>query len=414
MDELTWNPEAALVVQRRQDQVVAVTATVPVRGRPLRVVTFSQQREPAIFDLLQRVAAGAGEVFVELAEADLERLAEVGLLAPEDKIPRAPRFRCPPRDPPQELLPRRPSAPAPSGERLQVNPTLRYRDEARPPDEGWVRRRAALVRGPREVNPFDASCAWAWVLHPDVPVPSALSVDAPDRALFQRLRPGEPAPTDLDPALHAALVRAGVLVAPADLARRREAWARTLDAAGEALRRDRYAVVRGLIHPTQIAALRRYYRELIGEGYVRLGCEQVSLRYAAHNEPLARFFHQQLAGLVAALAGEAVKPSYVYFASYRPGAELAPHRDRTQCTISISLLLDYEPDPLDVSPWPLFVGLDADAPRGRAAAIDLGLGDGLFYRGAELCHWRHALPEGHASTSLFLHYVPAAFAGTLD
>jgi alkylated DNA repair dioxygenase AlkB len=168
--------------------------------------------------------------------------------------------------------------------------------------------------------------------------------------------------------------------------------------------------VRGLIHPAQVAALRRYYRELVAEGHVGQSDRQVPLRFAAHNEPLSSLFHRALAGLVGELAGERVKPSYVFFAAYQPGAVLEPHRDRDQCAISISLLLDYQPDPEADSPWPLHLGLD----QGRRAAIRLGLGDGLFYRGTELVHWRDALPEGHASTSLFLHYVPESFEGSLE
>src|SRR5215212_5707538 len=107
MTELTFNPHAELIVRRRQGEVVAVTAAAPVRGRPLSVVTFTGDREPAIFDLLRQIAARAGEVEVELAEADWERLADAGLLVSDDQVPFPPRFRCPPRDPPWELVPRR-------------------------------------------------------------------------------------------------------------------------------------------------------------------------------------------------------------------------------------------------------------------------------------------------------------------
>jgi hypothetical protein len=392
MAELTFNPQTKITVTRCQGEVVAVTAAAPVRGRPLQVVTFSREKEPVIFDLLRRVATSGGAIDVELDDAAWERLAEVGLLVPEDQVSAAPRFRCSPRELPLDLGPRR----VPSG-RLHVNPTLRYQDATRPPAEG----------------PFAEGCAWAWVELPDVTVPSALSVDERDRDLFRRLQPGDPAPSDLSPELQSALAAAGVLVDLAEIERRREAWTCARRDARARLQRDRYAVVRGLIHPAQIAALRCYYRELIAGGRARLDDRQVPLRYWAHNEPLARFFHERLAGVVADLAGEPVKPSYVFFASYLPGAVLSPHRDRAQCAISISLLIDYAPDPGDVSPWPLWLGLE-DAPHRRAAAIDLGRGDGLFYRGTELSHWRHALADGHTSTSLFLHYVPSDFTGPLD
>jgi hypothetical protein len=160
--------------------------------------------------------------------------------------------------------------------------------------------------------------------------------------------------------------------------------------------------------------LRRYFRALVEGGRARFDDRQVPLRYWLHNEPVARAFHHRLSPVVSDLAGESMKPSYVFFASYRPGAVLLPHRDRAQCALSISLLLDYEPLSAAVSPWPLWLGLDAEAPSGRSVAIEQAPGDALFYRGTELSHWRDPLPEGHTSTSLFLHYVPAAFDGPLD
>ena len=164
-------------------------------------------------------------------------------------------------------------------------------------------------------------------------------------------------------------------------------------------------MVRGLVHPYQLAALRRYYRELVAEGHIGLGDEQVPLRYHAHNEPLARMLLQSLTGFVSWLAGEPFKPSYVYACTYLPGSVLEPHRDREQCELSISFQVDFTPEPDDKTPWPLLV---------EGHPISLGLGDGLIYRGRELTHAREALPEGQTSTSLFLHYVPEAFTGKLD
>jgi hypothetical protein len=104
-----------------------------------------------------------------------------------------------------------------------------------------------------------------------------------------------------------------------------------------------------------------------------------------------------------------VEPSYVYFASYQPGAALPRHVDREQCEFSISLLVDYEPDPDGPSGWPLCLE-NPSAPEAGTAA-DLGVGDALVYRGRELIHYRDPLPAGHQSTSLFFHYVRPDYAG---
>jgi hypothetical protein len=193
-----------------------------------------------------------------------------------------------------------------------------------------------------------------------------------------------------------------------DLPERLDVAARTETAA--AFGRDRYTVVRGLVDPAPLAGLRSYYRALVAGGWVRLGDGQVPVRYRAHDEPAARWVQRRLAGLVAGIAGEPLKPSYAYFVSYLAGAVLPPHRDRAQCAVSVSLLVDHTPEPGGASPWPLWL----EAPGGRAVPVALGPGDGLVYRGTELRHWREALPEGHTQTSLLLHYVPAGFRGPLD
>ena len=412
MGELTYNPQAALQVWRSEGEVTAVTAAAPVRGRPLETVIFARAQEPVVCDFLARIAARAGPVDADLDAGAVERLAGAGLLVQEDAAPRLPRFRCDAADPPADLLPHpHPPPPAPDAS-LHVSEGLRYVDTMGAPDEGRAPKLVLLFRTRSQVNPFDAGRAWAFVDHPDLAVPGTVSVPDEERPLFRRLQPSAPAPADLDAGTRAALARAGVLVDPAEEARRRAAFDGTKAAAAAAFARDRRVVLPALLHPTQIAALRRYYRALVDEGFVAFG-DHAPGRYVAHNEPLARFFHRRLSGLVSAIAGEPVRPSYVYFASYRPGARIARHKDRAQCAFTLSMLVDHTPEPSGPSPWPLWVDAAPDGSGGGVAA-SLGLGDGLFFRGIELRHWREPLPAGHTSTSLLFHYVPEAFTGPLD
>lgn len=167
-----------------------------------------------------------------------------------------------------------------------------------------------------------------------------------------------------------------------------------------------YAPIDGLIHPFHIAALRRYYRHLIRAGAVQLGDRQTARRYAVYNEPVARFFHHQIVAKVSAIAGEPLKPSYVYFASYLSGAELEKHIDRDQCEYSVTLCLDFSPEPALATSWPI----QLDTSRGRVTVYQ-ALGDGLVYRGTKLPHYRGRLEEGQTSTSIFFHYVAAEFEG---
>jgi len=179
--------------------------------------------------------------------------------------------------------------------------------------------------------------------------------------------------------------------------------------AAAVFREKGYAPLPGLIHPFHIAALRRYYRYLIRTGAIRLGDRQSARRYVAYNDPVARFFHQHITGTLSAVAGETLKPSYVYLASYLSGAELKKHVDREQCEFSITLCLDFSPEPALATPWPI----QLETPTSKVAVCQ-SIGDGLAYRGTRLPHYRDKLGEGQTSTSIFFHYVAADFAGSLD
>src|SRR5438477_10006302 len=114
-----------------------------------------------------------------------------------------------------------------------------------------------------------------------------------------------------------------------------------------------YAPLSELIHPFHVAALRRYYRHLIRSGAICLGDGQSPRRYVGYNEPVARFFHHDIATTLSAVAGQPLKPSYVYMASYLSGAELKKHTDRAQCEFSVTLCLDFSPEPALETPWPI-------------------------------------------------------------
>ncbi len=226
---------------------------------------------------------------------------------------------------------------------------------------------------------------------------------------LRNLRTGEPAAASLDAADRAVLVAAGILTAAEHANRRSEEWEDLARKSGPLFRERSYAPLPSLIHPFHVAALRRYYRFLIRTGAICLGDGQSSRRYVAYNEPVARFFHHSLAPLLSTLAGELLKPSYVYLASYLSGAELKKHTDREQCEFSITFCLDFSPEPALATPWP--IRLDTDGGR---VAVYQALGDGLAYRGTRLPHYRDALGRGQTSTSIFFHYVSADFAGSLD
>jgi hypothetical protein len=228
-------------------------------------------------------------------------------------------------------------------------------------------------------------------------------------AAISRLRPGEPAPDAVSGDERILLAGAGILI-PADHAERRLAeWTEVVRKGAQHFREKGYAPLGNLIHPFNLAALRRYYRHAIRRRAVPLGDEQTSRRYVAHNESVARFFHYQIANAISAIVAEAIKPSYVYLGSYLSGAELKKHTDREQCEFSVTLCLDFSPEPKLATSWPIRL----DTAEGEVTVYQ-ALGDGLVYRGTKVPHFRSVLAEGHTSTSIFFHYVPSDFSGCLE
>jgi hypothetical protein len=222
-------------------------------------------------------------------------------------------------------------------------------------------------------------------------------------------QPGDPAPATLSAQARRTLIAANVLV-PDDYASDRcRQWDEIVSTTCPQFQSEGYAPVGRLIHPFHIAALRRYYRHQLRTGKLRLGDDQCSLRSISYNDPVARFFHQQLTQAITAFAGEPLKASYVYLASYQPGAILDRHTDRAQCDFSITLCLDYSPEPRHATPWPLQLHKESSTVK-----VFQAIGDALLYRGCQLPHSREALPPGHTSTSIFFHYVREDFTGSLD
>jgi hypothetical protein len=226
---------------------------------------------------------------------------------------------------------------------------------------------------------------------------------------LRAMRANEPAPSSLAKKERCLLQAANILVPEDHSGQIHYEREQRLKKAGSEFREKGYAPLAGLIHPFHIAALRRYYRYLIRTGAIRLGDGQSLRRYVGSNDAVARFFHHDITATLSAVAGELLKPSYVYFASYLSGAELKKHTDREQCEFSVTLCLDFSPEPTLATPWPIRL----DTPT-SSVTVYQALGDGLAYRGTRLPHYRSPLGDGQTSTSIFFHYVAADFAGSLD
>ena len=227
--------------------------------------------------------------------------------------------------------------------------------------------------------------------------------------ILHELNPNAPVPASVPANVRSVLAAANILFPEEGMGAQTEHRAGAITKAAAQFGEKGYAPLRDLIHPFHIAALRRYYRHKIRTGAIPLGDRQSSRRYATHNDPVARFFHHHMVATLSEVAGEPLKPSYVYMASYLSGGALKKHTDREQCEFSITLCLDYSPEPALATPWPIYL----ETPAGTVTVYQ-ALGDGLAYRGTQLPHYRGTLGECETSTSIFFHYVAADFAGSLN
>jgi len=320
------------------------------------------------------------------------------------ELPRS-RFHCRLDDQPDHLVPEHCLRTASWADRsdlpLFVNPRARFTRHGELPEQ--------LVGHSWLLDNFALQADMVWLCDPGPEALQPFWLGTRFRGFLAGVSPGDRAPTVLSPEARRILGMANVLVPANFESQRRQDWTGAIAGLQRQFKQRGYVPVARLIHPFHISALRRYYRCLIRGGALRLGDQQSSRRFVSHNESVARFFHHQLTSTVAAIVAEPVKPSYVYLASYQGGALLEKHTDREQCEFSLTLCVDYSPEPRRETRWPLHL----HTPSGKTTVFQ-AIGDALLYRGRELPHSRHLLPPGNSSTSIFFHYVRQDFDRPLD
>ena len=135
--------------------------------------------------------------------------------------------------------------------------------------------------------------------------------------------------------------------------------------------------------------------------------EQVPGQHSGYGDLMTESLEAMLWPTIERVAGVALWPTYSYFRVYRPGAVLAPHRDRLACEISATVCLGFDctNDDLPGYTWPLWVR--PLRPAGEAAAplsCAMAPGDLVVYRGCDVEHWRDEF-RGRWQVQTFLHYV---------
>jgi hypothetical protein len=396
------NPLLDVRLVCEESGVKAVTLRAPVKGESLKVTTIDREHDPKFFGLVLiyiYLATKGARMPDGATEREQERLSAIGFLVPDDQVSSPVYYSCDFNGVLANLLPVRAQQRLPSawdGD-LIVNPTLQHlgKDGITPEMRG--RHRLA--------NPFHRDRSW-FSIEDGLSVPAFYSY-TPDASVgIGLLSPGQPIPKVLSSDVRQKLVEAGVLRLRTA---RRETRERERVAAHKSLVERRFVILQEIIQPVQLAAIRRYYRELIDEGFLRFGDPEWPNRFFSPRDGLTYFFQQQLTTVISEIAGEKVKPSFSFFASYRRGSDLKAHRDRQQCHYAMSVLLDHDHAD-DLSSWPIYVR-PPGAPE--AVPVSISLGDGLLYFGGEVLHYRAPLADGY-STHWFLFWVPESFAGPLD
>jgi hypothetical protein len=329
----------------------------------------------------------------------LSKLIEQGVLIPKREASDEVYFGCALSEQDQDSVPQAARRPASvetnRADGLIVNQRLTLQTGDEPPD-------SLAERVPyRDRFLPDRPILWVEDSGTEVLSPYWLGGDLP--GYVARLISGDLTPDSLPPRVCAPLSSAHVLVSSDYESAQAEAWEAACARAREEIETSQYAILRQVIHPLQLSALREYFSELNRKGYLK---ESSNRHYATNRRTLAgedtaRFVHQQITPLVSRITPAPVVPTHTTLATYKPGASLRRHTDITECVWNISLLIDSVPEADAARAWPFYLEIE-----GLAREVRLGAGDAVLYRGRETPHWRETLPEGHEATLIFCCFAP--------
>jgi hypothetical protein len=398
-------------------------AILELFSRPLSVADAIKQlgaryaageRVAAIATLFRLHEGGALRDVAARDEAAADASHDAGAAADGDEVVESPSlenlaadeiyFECALDEPARALLPyrgrdaragSRPTPASPPGA-LELNPraSLQTGDDAP----------AHLAARLPFLDRFSPRRPLVWVEEAGTGALAPYWLTAEQARLVGQLKDRSLAPAELDAEVAARFAEARILVAPGEDAERAESWQSSCAHLRRDLHTEQHAVLRKIIHPLQLAALRRYFRALDARGYLKAS----SNKHYAHNrrsiydEETARFVQGQIAALVNRITPAPVRPSHCQVSVYQPGAFLRRHKDQPQYVWNLSLVVDAEPETEEAGAWPICVEVE-----GRTREVRLEIGDAVLYRGSEFTHWRDVLPDGQSVTLLFCFFSPA-------
>jgi hypothetical protein len=314
----------------------------PIKGLALRRTFIDAANDPTTFAFLDNVMNGRPAEWGHSQEISQQRLRELGALISPSEIPHRTRYKC-------VLSEAGPFTLSTSGPRLRGSQSLPEQCFERlcaSETLAWLQEAETGLEWPYWISPKQLAQVEPYSSHPRQPS---------------------------------------------------ESWACQLQNERLRLKADGYCFIRRLVPSSVLASLGRYFSELKDNGYLLFN-DGRSLRFYAHNEPLAKWLHHHIAATVSEFIKRPITPSYSYLAIYVGGASLDRHVDRKECEYTLSLTIDQQPAG---EPWPLKL----DLPDGTTVVGALPPGDGLLFEGRRLPHYRDRLPESCSSTSVFFHFV---------
>lgn len=167
-------------------------------------------------------------------------------------------------------------------------------------------------------------------------------------------------------------------------------------------------VERGFATPEEIKVMRDFFVETLATGryeYETLQCLGCPCWYTPRflglpeSDPNDLFIDR-----MEEITGLELLPTYSFARRYVPGHNLAWHRDRHSCEISLTLCVSAKGES-----YPLIVNQGGgDKSRTRLEEIHLAPGDAVIYNGHTIGHGRKFMQHPQeALYQLFVHYVDA-------
>lgn len=161
------------------------------------------------------------------------------------------------------------------------------------------------------------------------------------------------------------------------------------------LEQNKYLCVKDIFNESQLIYLADNIADVIGRGkWVIDGQCPIANSVTKQKEIESAFplIQSKLVDIV----GLNLVPTFAYTRHYPKNETLKIHTDRPSCEYSVTITVQY----IDKKgPWPIFFG-DVEDPL----EFIIDPGDGVFYKGCEISHWRDPNPNPW-QIQIFYHFV---------